>query len=120
MSSKDVLVQGGLWGGVAQSIVAGDFASGLSAAGTTQATATPVTTDIAMFGTVALSTGAVLKSDIGVKTVFNGGANALLVYPPVGGTINAGAANASFSVAIGKSAQFVSHDGRTFVGVVSA
>lgn len=120
MSSRDRLVQTGMWADMAQSVVAGSFASGLSGAGTTQADATAIAADVSMFGTVALNAGARLPVDIGEKVVFNGGANPLLVYPPVGGTVNAGAANASFSVAAGKAAWFLSHNGLTFVALVGA
>lgn len=55
------------------------------------------------FTTVAASTGAMLpvgKLASAVK-VWNGGLNALSVYPPVGGKVNAGSLNAAYSLAAG-------------------
>ena len=88
---------------------ASDVRTGLSAAGSTQATALPLPGDGNIFSTVAASQGAILLDrDIGdVIWVVNGGASALLVYPPVGGQINALAANAGFSLATGRAAKFV-------------
>jgi trimeric autotransporter adhesin len=75
--------------------------SGLTALGSTQATAFPLLNNCDhFFSTVAASTGAVLPT---AKlptslTVFNDGASTLTIYPPVGGTINGGSINASESV----------------------
>lgn len=93
------LVTAGIPGPAANAIT-GDVANSLTATGSTQATALQLQADINRFTTVAASTGAILPSmNPGDScVVFNGGANALLVYPPVGGTINALAANAGYSV----------------------
>jgi hypothetical protein len=68
---------------------------------TTQATALQLGSDINVCSTVAASTGVILQAmNPGDEVIVrNGGANALLVYPPVGGTINALSANAGYSVA---------------------
>lgn len=104
-------VSGGVW---ATNAAVTSPKAALTAAGTTQATAWPIQNEYAEFGTVAAGSGAVLPTSqfIGgltpgdTFTVANMGANALLVYPPVGGKINLGAANAGFSVASGKVATF--------------
>lgn len=103
----------------------GTVAVGLSGAGTSsQSAATPITTSVAVFSTVAANSGALLpraaKSD--EVMVRNGGANALLVYPPVGGTINGGSTNAAFSVTAAKGAIFrcVSDDGLTWIAILGA
>lgn len=88
--------------------------AGLTSAGTTQAGAALIQHEFAEFGTVAASSGARLPTpaeagglQAGDKyTVANMGANALLVYPPVGGKVNTLSANAGFSVGAGKVADF--------------
>jgi len=76
-------------------------ANNLTGAGSTQATALPLPADICKFTTVAAGTGAIIPAanpaDSG--TVYNGGANALLLYPPVGGKINGLGTNAGYSIA---------------------
>jgi hypothetical protein len=76
-------------------------ATGLVATGASQGTALALTADINMFGTVAAGTGAILPTlnPSNNATVFNGGANPLLLYPPLGAKINNLAANAGYSIA---------------------
>lgn len=119
MATKDTLVRAGFWGAQADAMV-NTWATGLTAAGTTQATAYVLTEDASVFGTVAASSGALLKPLKGSQTVYNAGANTLTVYPPVGGTINAGSANAGFSVAANKTCTFLSPDGIAFYALLSA
>jgi hypothetical protein len=72
--------------------------SGLTATGTSQATALPLLNDADhQFTTVASSKGAVLPSTKlpSRVSVWNGGSNALSVYPPLGGKVNDGSANAA-------------------------
>lgn len=102
----------------------GTVATALTATGTNQATGLAMTNSVNVFGTVAASTAAVLpvgslSDDVWVR---NGGANALSVFPPVGGTINALSANAALSVAAGKDAQLkcVSASGLTWIALVGA
>lgn len=82
--------------------------SALVATGSTQATALLLANNNNFFGTVAASTGAVLPVAEGQSpfVVYNGGANALLVYPSGTQTINGLAASAGLSVPAGKSATF--------------
>lgn len=86
----------------------------LTANGTTQGTATLCSDEYNEFGTVAASGACILPSEnqVGLTPgdevwVINEGANALAVFPPVGGYINAGAVNVSVSVAVGAYAIFV-------------
>lgn len=82
-------------------IATGQLSNGLSAAGTTQATATKVLTDFAVFTTVASGAGAIMPANCNPGdwyTIINHGANPLLLYPPVGGTIKNGATNAAASI----------------------
>jgi len=115
-------VQGGLTRSQAEALL-NDIATGLTAAGTTQADALALAKVTNVFGTVAAGSGARLESnlEIGDETrVVNLGANALLVYPPVGGSIQTGAANAGFSVGAGKSATFKKVSATLFVSDLSA
>jgi hypothetical protein len=79
----------------------GTVATGLTATGSTQATALALPADINQFTTVAASTGTILPAMNPGDSVniYNKGANALSVYPPVGGAINAVATNGAYSVA---------------------
>lgn len=105
--------------------------SNLTATGNSQATALPLPTDGNVFTTVASGSGAILPwgmdqvptpnaaiagSLTGAQAltgivefgdsirVINAGANALLVYPQLGGKVQAGAANAGFSIPTNKPA----------------
>lgn len=82
--------------------------TGIAAAGATQATATPLTAEWNEISTTPVNSGVVLDS-FGQgfnSTIFNAGANALNVYPPVGCTIDVLAINAAYSLAAGKSQIF--------------
>lgn len=83
--------------------------SGLTAAGTNQATALQLdTTTFQRVTTVAASTGVRLPAALaGTRVVvFNAGANALNVFPISGATMN-GTANAAQAIAVNKGAEFV-------------
>lgn len=88
--------------------ISGDIATGISAAGTTQVTATAITADRNYIGTAAASSGVILQSGEVGKTVlvYNGGANSVNIYPPVGGAINTIATNSPMVLAVGKTAYF--------------
>jgi hypothetical protein len=83
--------------------------TGLTATGSSQATAFLLTNNtLHEFTTVASSTGAILP--VGVTpsevSIFNHGASSLSIYPPTGGSIDAGTANASVSLAAGSGVTF--------------
>jgi hypothetical protein len=83
-------------------------ATDISAAGTTQGTATPITAAVNNITTVSSGTGVILPvaaSGDGI-TVFNKGANPLLVYPQIGSTIDMLAVNAGYSIAVNKAVKF--------------
>ena len=81
---------------------------GLAAAGSTQATAVPLTAAYNAVLTTPPGTGVVLKGSVGTEQiVFNLGANALLVYPPANASIDAAAVNTPASVAVGGRGRFV-------------
>jgi hypothetical protein len=105
--------------------IAGDLQGGVTALGTTQATAQAVYGDNVVVTTAAASSGVILSGNAGFAPgddvfVANQGANALTVYPPVGGQINALGANVGFSVAAGKAASFRSTGGNQFYSILSA
>ena len=107
MTRRKHLIGSGLHTTSASAIL-GLIATGLTAAGTNQATALALDTSTSVVGTTAASTGVVLPvCEAGdVVEVYNQGANALAVYPPGSETINALSASAAFSVAAGKAARF--------------
>ena len=74
----------------------------ISAAGASQGTATAITADVNNVTTVAAGTGIILTTTQtgSYITILNSGANALLVYPPVGGTIDGQATNLPISVPV--------------------
>lgn len=80
----------------------------LTATGTTQGTALALESEWSEITTTAANSGVRLFSfGIGLTgTVFNAGANALKVYPPIGGSIDALGVNAPYVLAAGKSQVF--------------
>lgn len=87
----------------------GTVATGLTAAGAAQATALVLRDEVNIIGTAAASTGVLLpQSGVGDDIiVVNGGANAVLVYPPVGHFLNGQAVNTGYSLAVAKAARCV-------------
>ncbi len=115
----------GLAPAAAQQIV-GDVQLGVTAAGTTQTGATLVYGDNVVVTTCASGAGIILSTnnagfgpgdDVFVS---NQGANACLVYPPIGGQINALGTNVGFSVTAGKSTFFRSVGGGQMYAMASS
>jgi len=74
--------------------------TGLAATGANQATALPLENDWNEVDSVPAGTGVILTCPVGNRQlVWNVGANALLIYPPNGGNIDAKAPNAAYSLA---------------------
>jgi hypothetical protein len=90
--------------------VGGQTVTGLTATGTTQATALQLagSNSLQEVTTVASGTGVILPViRIGAEvTIVNQGANGLDVYPQPGCTINNGSVNASVSIAVGTAETF--------------
>ena len=125
MSNRTSKIVGAGIAPMAAAQIAGDLQTGVTAAGTTQAGATPVYGDNVVVTTAAASSGVILSGNAGFAPgddVFltNQGANSLSVYPPVGGQINAGGVNAAFAVAAGKSTFFRSVGGNQFYAMAAA
>jgi hypothetical protein len=123
MAQEHKIIGQGIWGEAAQQLVTGDVLTGQVANATTQATATAITADVTVFSTVASTGAAILPNNASAADILimNGQAtNALIVFPPVGGTINGGSANASYSQAASKCARYVTADGLNWYAMVSA
>jgi len=84
-------------------------ATGISAAGSTQGTATVLAKDINVVATVSAGQGVVLPTAVaGMRiTVLNTSGTALSVYPASSGVINSLSTNAAFSLAAGARLDFV-------------
>lgn len=103
--------------------ICGDVADSLTAAGTTNADALALSAAINRVTTTAASTGVRLYlPEAGSQVVvINSGANALLVYPGTGASINAlTATTGGFSVAAGGRALFVGTGSANWFAVLSA
>jgi hypothetical protein len=83
--------------------------TGITAAGSTQGTATAITKEMNVVSTVATGAGVVLPTAVAgmVISITNTSANALLVYPATSAAINTGATNASYSQPAGATLQFI-------------
>jgi hypothetical protein len=100
-----------------------DAATSLTAAGTNQATALELTNGSNGVLTVSAGSGVVLSSQARAgdsQVVYNGGANALKVYPPVGAQINGLAANAAVTLPIRTACEFHCLSTTTWTAVLSA
>lgn len=100
-----------------------DVGASLSAAGTTQGTATTLTNNVNEITTVAANSGVILDPQISagdVQTVYNGGANGLRVYPPTGAKINALATNAAMILAVNTACDFKCVSATKIIAVLSA
>ncbi len=100
-----------------------DTGTGISAAGTTQGTATELTAADNEITTVASGAGVVLASTLSggdMQTVFNAGANAVKVYPPSGLKINALSTNAPMLLATNTGCLFKCVSSTRVFGVLSA
>ena len=123
MTQESKVIGQGIWTEAAQQLISGDVLTGQSASNITQATATAIIADITVFSTVASTGAAILPANAGAADilVMNGQAtNALVVFPPIGGTINGGSANASYSQAVSKCARYVTADGLNWYAMTSA
>lgn len=110
MALSKELVAAGLFANAAQA-VSGSVATGITAGTTqTQAGATPLTAANNVIGTVGTENDGVILPAAAVGDVVfvrNGGANTAKIYPPVGGALNGGSANAAVTLAAGASTRFV-------------
>lgn len=98
--------------------------SGLNvvAAGTTQATATLLINGLNGITTAAASSGVILSAATtsDCQVVYNGGANPVSVYPPVGYRINGLAINGAMVLATNTACQFWFLSDTRIIGILSA
>lgn len=122
MSFPSRVLMGGKLPGAAATSICGQSQVGVVAAGSAQGTATAVSGDIVVVATTPLNAGIIIPpAENGAEMlVFNAGANALSVYPAVGGAISGGATNAAFSVPAGKSVCLFGVDGINWYHQLSA
>lgn len=115
------MMQGGFSAGQV-SAIGGQIANALVAAGTTQGTALAITADINVFGTVAASAGAKLFAAMpgDSQVVYNGGANALAIYPPTGAKINGIAVNGAMLLAVNTVVELFCVSSTQWIGQLSA
>lgn len=113
--------------GVAAAEAAGDFiaqvATGLTAAGTTQGTALAINADANLVSTVGASSGVIIYNGVIGDSciVYNdAGANALTVYPPVGGKINNLSTNSGMTLAANTSVLLMKVTATRWIGILSA
>ena len=112
-------------GAQAAVVILGDVGDGLSAAGTTQGTATAIVHVSSIFTTVDPGTGGRLPVTPTVSArdrlhVANHGANTLLVYPPSGGKLSNRTANWPAQIPPNKCGDFLCIDGTNYSALLSA
>ena len=108
--------------GLSVSAIVQDVGTAISAAGTTQGTATALTNTLNWLGTVAAGAGVVLYAGSAgdCQIVYNGGTNAVNVYPPSGANINQLAANIPHVLATHTACEYWFLSSTQIVGVLSA
>ena len=109
--------------GLAVQALCQDVATSVSATGTTQGTATALTSTVNYVGTVGASSGVILFSTATAgdsQVVYNGGANPVRVYPPVGARINGLSTNAAAIISINTAVEFHCISATQWIGVLSA
>lgn len=100
-----------------------DVATGVSAAGSSQVTATELTSASNTVSTVADGSGVILASQGSAgdsQVVFNGGANPLRIYPPSSAKINSLPTNGAMILATNTGCVFHCMSTTQWVGVLSA
>lgn len=112
--------------GVPASAAAADtistVATSVSAAGTTQGTATLIQADWNDIGTAASGSGVILYNGVigDGCYVYNGGANAVRVYPPTSGNINQLSANSAHVLGINTAAVYYKITATAWRAILSA
>jgi hypothetical protein len=106
-------------GPVSEQVVGIDKVGTVAAAGSAQSSAAVLPLTPSVLITSASGTNGVILPRIGkieMNLFSNAATNAVLVYPPVGGTINGGTSNASVSLAARTYGSFSSLDGLNWTG----
>lgn len=122
MASVENLMAEGLPAPLAKQIGLEVPVTGLTASGTTQGGALALTSTFSVFSTVGSSAGCICSTDKD-SFIYNGGSNALTVYP---GTTAQGfgfaglSAGTGISVPVNKGAYFMPSRGSTIAALISA
>jgi len=116
LTTQTLAVNGNITGGnlVATSYHIRSITTGITAAGSTQGTATALTKEINVVSTVSSgANGVLLPTAVAgiVLIVNNTSANTLNVYPATGGAVNSGSTNAAYSHVSGASIQYYATSG---------
>ena len=95
--------------GSLSTILINSVGTGISAAGSTQGTATALTKTVNILSTVGAGTGVVLPTAVAGRLIYivNTGVNAVQVYPATGAAINALASNANLTQSAGGALQYI-------------
>ena len=106
---------------LATAAIGNDVSSGLTATGTNQSTAYSLTAADNEFTTVVSGTGAILYAGTpgDSQTVYNGGANALTVYPPSGSQINGMGTNSGVLIPTATGCLFKCMSSTRWIGILS-
>ena len=99
-----------------------DVGTAISAAGTTQGTATQLTNAENFLTTVAAGSGVILDSQASAgdsQFIYNGGANPVNVYPPSGARIQVLATNLPMILPVGTSVNLYCASTTLWAGVLS-
>ena len=108
---------------LAVSAIGADVGTGLTATGSTQTGALALVNCLNAVSTVATGAGVLLYSGASAgdwQLVYNGGANALSVYPKSGAKINALATNAAISLPVNTASIYFCMSSTLWVGILSA
>lgn len=123
MSLSSYNVLRGVWSGTE----AAEVVSGITVAAgnNSQALAVALTGEVNLIGTSSATASTGVRLPTAVKAgdsvlVHNGGAQTTLVYPAVGGKIDALSTNAGFSMTTGKKALFIATTSLNWVAILSA
>ncbi len=113
---------GGTSAGQAQALNGRAINSAITAAGTTQGTATAITADVNIVTTATSAQGVQLYNGIigDSQEVFNNTSTDIRVYPPTGGNVNQLAANSGFVLAPYTSVLVKKMTSTQWVGYLSA
>lgn len=101
----------------------GGYATSIAAAGSTYADATQLSAALNIVTTVAAGEGVKLPDFPGIGPIVavrNTDADTVVVYPPTGGSINLGAANAGVNLAQNKTGLFLPTGDGTYLFLLGA
>lgn len=113
---------GGVSSGTARAINGGNINSAVTAAGTTQGTATAITADVNIVTTATTGQGVILYNGVisDSQEIFNNTTADIRVYPPTGGRVNQVATNSGFVLAPYTSVVVKKMTSTQWVGYLSA